>query len=284
MRSNWILSPEARQKLVDVGLMRRIEDTNDKHDFDVLGFTYEEDVVGGIQDMRKRGLFDTIPEGERRAFLKSLQAAWGNREKACYVVKRLDGDHEVVMDNEDFLLLSGLRSSLFLSKEELFDYKRFGFSSVGEFAGTVGAAIEVTMGRGLDRGAPVWQTKRPDGRVIASTITGDGNGDFRIIQRDLTPYETKDPLGNKVMYRPEDDVDRMGVAGDCDVEGIFLFSALKYIDQTGLKPKTLENGAAETISWAAEILRKKGFYAESFEGPEIRHFSLIAGWPFPYPG
>jgi hypothetical protein len=280
-RSNWILYPEAKRKLNESGLMRRIETAVKNYKLNYLGFVSEREVVESIRGMNNGRLLESIHVEERNKFKKTLQDAWANRSNMSWLIRRNGEDYKEKMEEEDFLLLSGFRSIGLLRKAELFDYKKFGFSNIFEFTGTTGAAIEMVLGNGIEGDGLKWETTRADGRVITSVITGDNNADLRIYQKDITAYETIDPLGNKVSYRPEMDADRMTVAAYHSTEGFALVAFLKYINQLGLKPKTLENNAAGTINWAKSLGQGGGTCAEHFGGFDKSSIRFFSGWSMP---
>jgi hypothetical protein len=282
-RFNWILYPEARQKLEESGLMKRIDKAAGNFELNHLGYISERDVFTDIKAMDGDHLFESIPKEERRRFKNSLQDAWNKRSDFYWSIKRNGEDCREKMEAEDLLLLSGFRSMDILRDEELFDYRKFGFSSIFDFTGATGAAIEMRVSGGIDRGGFKWETTRPDGRIVTTTITGDDNADFRIYQKDITAYETIDPFGNRVYYRPETDTGRMTVAAYHSTEAQVLVSVLKYIDQIGLKPETLENKALDTISWVKSLGQGGGNCAEHFgELGETPSLPFIV-WAVPLP-
>ena len=282
-RFNWILYPEAKQKLEKSGLMRRIDNAVKSNRIGYTGYISDQYVAGNIKDMNKDRLFESIPEEERKKFKKALQDAWANKSKFYWSVKRNGEDSKEDVESGDFLLLSGFRSSEILRKAELFDHKKFGFSSISELTGTTGAAIEIAIRKSVHDNGLKWETARPDGRIITSVMTGDHNADFRIYQNDITAYETIDPLGNKVSYRPEMAADRMIVAAYHSTEAQTLASFLKYIDQTGIKPKALENNAVDIIDWAKSLGQYGGTCAEHFGGFDRPPLQFFVGWSIPIP-
>ena len=134
-RYSWMIHPEARKKLDDSGLTKRIERADKNRKLDHLGVVYERDVVDCIKGMSEDHLFEMIPEEERKKFKADLNDLFRDRDSASWQIKRLDETQKEKVEPVDFLLLSGYRSGSLLKAPELFDYKKFGFSSIFEFTG-----------------------------------------------------------------------------------------------------------------------------------------------------
>jgi hypothetical protein len=283
-RYNWIVYPETKQKLKDIGIAARIERANDEYKFTHMGHLFDREVVGYVSSLSKEGLLNAIPEEERKHFKKTIQEKFANRDKEFWLIKRNDQTQKEKMELEDFILLSGYRASELLRKNELFNYKKFGFSSIFEFTGTVGAAIESTFDDINDlRKGHTWETLRADGRTIASTITGDHNADLRIFQRDITAYETTDPMGNKIGYRPETNSDHMIVGAYHSTETQLLVAVLRYVNQIGIKPESLENNAVQTLNWAKSLGQGGGSCAEHYGGFDRPSSLFFAAHEIPLP-
>jgi hypothetical protein len=279
----WVISPESRQKLADSGLTKRIEKAVEKYDIERrLGFVERSDIGDYLTDMHKSGVFNSIPVEERKKFLAALNDGFNDSSNKFWTIKRGDGEAKEKMIIEDLLLLSGFRSVQLLRKDELFNYKKFGFSSISEFTGTTEAAIQNALHYDYHRSLP-WQTTRPDRTLITTDITGDTNADLRIHQTDITAYPTIDPLGDSVSYRPVVNVDIRVVAAYHSTESALLASILKYVDQMNLHPKTLENNASETINWARSLGQGGGTCAEHFGSSYDNPWMPFVPWQSPIP-
>lgn len=280
-RTSYIMYPEAKRKLESSGLARRIRRADRACRLDFVGYVSDRDVVECAQGMNDEGLFDVIPARERGAFMKSLNDAFNGRdESTSWLVKRKTGESRPEVAAEDFLHLTGYTARNLLRREELFDYKKFGFSSISELTGTVGAAVSSMQNDRAfyDKRAFTWKTTRPDGRVMKSMITGSMHADLRILQRDITVYETTDPLGNRVAYRPETEEDSMPVSAYHSTEPYLLVALLKYVDQLGLKPKALKDNAGKTREWARSLGQGGYTCAEHFGGYDNDPRTFFVMW------
>ena len=280
----WIIYPEAIKKLDASGISARIEKAVKSEEFSPIGIRFDDQITRDIKAMKDAGLLNQIPKKERKEFKKLINDGFVNKDKIKWVIERTDGKEKESVATADFLFFSGFASIDLLRKNELFNYKKFGFSNILEFTGTTGAAFEMALSGSpiLDR-TPVWASQRPDGRIITSAITGDTNGDLRIYQNDITAYPTTDPFGNKVSYRPQTDSDRMAVAAYHSTEGSLLVAVLKYVDQLKLKTETLDNNAKETLKWARSLGQHGGTCAEHFGGFDQSPILFFAGWPVNIP-
>lgn len=280
MRSNWIVYPEAQARLNETGLAERIEDANKGCMLRIRGSTSDYDVKNLMEDGE---LFDAMKADERAVFKQTLLNAL--KDASVWRIMRKDGEQKEKIKPEDVMVLAGDSAWGVLEGSELFDFKRFGFANVLEFTGTVGAAIERAAHSNVDmREGYKWESRWPDGRVVVNSITGSMHADLRIYQNDVTPYETFDPFGNRVYYRPETDSDRRVVAAYHSTEPHLLVALLKYSDQLGLKPAALEDGAAKTIEWIMSLGQSGGSCAEHFGGgrPDD-HYKFFINWRVPLP-
>ncbi|MEK6848827.1 MAG: hypothetical protein AABX65_04310, partial [Nanoarchaeota archaeon] len=233
MRFKYIIYPEAQQKLESSGLSARIKEAYRKHKIDIIGYISESDLTEITHTMQKEGFFNFIPEIERKEFMGKLEKTFKNRENDVFwSIARKEGEYREKIDVSDFLLFCGWKALGFLKRKELYNYEKFGFSSISEFTGSVGAMIENELHKDSLRCGLVWRTTIPDGRVFKNEITGDMNCDLRVYQTDITPYKTIDPLGNRVAYRPETEPDRRVITAYHSTEGQMLTAVLKWIEQT----------------------------------------------------
>jgi hypothetical protein len=130
------------------------------------------------------------------------------------------------------MLFSGYLASFVLKPKEFWNFEKFGFSSAFDFFGSIGA---FAWGLGMSDFYRGYKWKSSEGkRQFVTQVTGDTNGDFRLFRDELTPYETIDPLGNPVHYRPELDSDHQSVCGYHSVEPALLVTLMKYVEQEKL--------------------------------------------------
>ena len=279
-RENWILYPEARRKLRESGLEEQIAKAHStgkvENDTSILGYRATEEIM----EMQRGKFFDSIPKKERIAFYESLEKVFNERDSRYWSVKRREGA-KLPVEPEDLLILSGFSMIGILRKREAFNYKKYGFTNIFEFTGTVGAAVQTT---GKDSWPGLkWETERPDGTHFETVISGDMNADLRIVQKDLTAYETHDPLQNKIFYRPETNYDVKFVSAHHSTEGTLLALALKYIDQLDLKPDILSKNANVFVDWVNSLGSGQATTAQHYGGFDKPANMFFAGWEVDLP-
>ena len=109
----------------------------------------------------------------------------------------------------------------------------------------------------------IWTTQTPDGRSFKSVITGSSHADLVIEQTDITPYDTTNPLGARVGFRPLTKVDGKGVYACHSVEGRLLASLIKYHEQCGIQSDILgEHNVLAFLEAMSEVPRLGGNTAE----------------------
>ena len=266
MRFKHILYPSAKEKLDSSGITDRIREAKEKGKLSILGHLVKRDVVDLVGEMVRENVFDHLPENEAEGFKRDVKKFFENIEDYSWKVNRFGGEMREEADLEDVVSMVGWTSFEALSREEIFDYEKFGFRNITDFTGSV-AALANMSNRNFRKGYE-WETKLGDGRIMRNEISGDLNCDLRILQDDVTPYQTFDPLGNEVSYRPEFGKDRGGVYGYHSVEGTLLAAVLDWIDQCKIDSESLRNGPEEVIDWAKSLGQRGGSCAEHFGGFE----------------
>ena len=129
-----------------------------------------------------------------------------------------------------------------------------------------------------------WTTVLPDDSTFVSEVTGSEHGDFRFVRRDITPYETIDPLGNKVSYRPRFFSDRIGVAGYHSVEPRLLASIIKYVEQEKIDSEILKDKAKKFLEEEVSKIRTHCFgpFADAgYSGMSVQEYFWWADIPIP---
>jgi len=267
MRGDYIVYPETLEKLEKTGLAVKIDKLlkSKNHPY-YAGHVYNDEIRGEINDMKKRGYFETFPKEEKALWQKKAQELFGNPENYFWEVNRKSGVVKEEAELEDLLLSIGIVASNILKPHEIWDYKKFGFSSITDFTGSVGALF-MTKQKGGWREGYKW-VKEVGGQVFKNEITGDMNCDFRLHQDDITPYKTLDPFGSEVGYRPQLDSDRGGVYGYHSCEAQLLVSILRWIEQKNINSELLKNNAKEILTWAKSLRQGGGTCAEHFGGFE----------------
>jgi hypothetical protein len=251
------LYPEARQKLEQSGLDKRLVDACKQESLpSVYGALYPDEFRQLVDDMKERGFYRSVPKAAGAQYFGPLQDFAGkvDQRKCEWVVKHHAGEVREHAENEDFLLLSGYLASHVLTPEEFWSPEHFGFSSIFGLFGTIGASAWENAHLTDHREGYVWNSQAK-GRLFSSQVTGDSNGDFRLYRTDLTPYETTDPLGNKVPYRPELLADHQSVSACHSTELELLVAVLKYVEQEKLLATNLTQQGLDEI--ADELKRSK---------------------------
>ena len=253
MMETYQVYPNGLRKLDQAGITTRIEalrsEELQRYRMPAVSLDDIRRVVGRMEG---EGHLRNLEKHERNAYKQLLYRA-ARGEDFYWTTNRKGGKQKERAVAEDFYLLSGVRNLAVLQDNEIFDYKKFNFDSLFEFTGTVGSALEmVSKTNGWKYGLP-WNTERDNKRTISSIVTSDGAGEMRIFQRDITPYETTDPFGKRVYYRRLGIADKKTVEASQSTESYLLISILKYVEQLGLKPDILENGAMTTNQYITNI-------------------------------
>lgn len=286
MRFNYTLYSEAQEKLEKSGLLNRIKEIKRSKDGlpYVGGSTKKEDIVQIVTEMRQEGFFKTLPEPGRKDFQQALNSAFEDFDKNPWKVERDKGVITCPAEPEDYYLMTGWLASMILKKDKIWDYQRFGFSSINDFIGSFGVAIWNEIHTSLKTGYQ-WVSSH-DNRLFENNITGDMNLDLRIYRTDITPDKTFDPTGTQVSYRPELDEDRTAVCAYHSTESSLFVGLLKYVEQLNLNSSMLENKAQELINYTKSLGHTIGSAAECFgigdgigESPRI----LLSHFMYPLP-
>src|SRR3989344_2583698 len=142
MRFRYNVYPEIIIKLEKTGLKERIErlvKSEDKSNFYVS--LYQNDVINEVKEMMVRGYFKTLPKDIEKQFKQTSNDILRNPEKFSYTIHKKDKIINESADIRDLELMVGWPASFILSPEEIWDYKKFGFSSITDLTGGVGAFI-----------------------------------------------------------------------------------------------------------------------------------------------
>jgi len=253
MRFDYTLYSEAQEKLKKSGLLDKIKAVKKTENGlpYVGGYTSKEEVIGAIKEMDNEGFFKALCEEKRKPFQQSLTRAFSDFDKNAWRVERNGTIIESPAECEDYYLMTGWLASQVLKPTELWDYSRFGFSSINDFVGSFGAAIWNESHMDFRPGY-TWVSSH-NNRTFESSITGDMNLDLRIYRTDITSDKTFDPSGAQVSYRPEFDEDRTAVCAYHSTESSLFAGLLKYVDQLNLKSEMLENKAQALIDYTKSL-------------------------------
>jgi len=257
MRIGYHLYPEGRQKLIDSGIADKVKALAEELP-DYTGHIMRNEVMEIDCDQRKKGLYDNQPEGFASEFKTHMFRLFVRPENYHWRVSRKVETKEEC-DIPDILLFTGEPASFVLKPEELWDHKKFGFNSPFDLVSCIGALM---MERKEYRKAYEWEREH-DGVKELTRITGDGNCDLRVHQRDMTPYPTLDPLRNPILMRPITNNDRKWIAGHDSTEPELLVTVLKYIEQKGLAID-YQIDPIGFMEWAHSLGQRGGMVAEHF--------------------
>lgn len=265
MRSNFTLYPSAIQRLQDTGLIGRIEAASRKDNYpDLYGAFFETDAPREIEHMRRRGYFKHAPKDILADYRRRLDAFFKSTSTHFWQVEKPSGTEREPSEMEDFPIISGANASYILKPTESWDFERFGFGSVYEMIGVIGAYMKSRRDKYKKEGH-VWRSESGETQFV-SEVTGSEHGDFRLFRTDVTPYATTDPLGAQVSYRPELESDRQMVFGYHSVESHLLGLILRYVEQHKIPSKLLADNAKLLFEEARKMVQYVGPFADSGSG------------------
>jgi len=247
MLTNFIVYPEATEKLEKSGLKERVEEAAKKYKTIFYGHVYDDEVVRIRKDMEEEGYFSEMPSYIKGPFMKVLNDLFNKSPDVYWTIQRPDKKINVEPGNGEILIFLGYYASLVLKPNEFWQYEKFGFDSFSEFHGTITQhmnSIKIYMG---DHDGYIWESEA-DGRAFQTSISGSVHGDLRIYRIDITHDPTLDVFGNTVHYRPICSKDRFTVAGADSTECQLLADVLKYIEQEEIESEILKDSAREFIA------------------------------------
>lgn len=253
MREGYIIGPKNQKLLNDTGIAERIETARRDDKLYSMGALFYHEIPGYTRELVQEGFFKELPEAEAKPFMKSLQDIFLEPDKRSWKINRNGNDTLEALEEEDFLTMTGWFASYVLSSTDVGNYSKFGFESLQDFLGTVGAAVYEQNGlfRPGERGF-VWESFGSQGESFVNEVGGDINCDLRIYRTDTTPYPSKDPTGNKVGYRPIGAQDRQNVYAYHSTEPTLLVALLQHIHHLGMESELLKDGARDLISRVTE--------------------------------
>ncbi len=264
---DYVLDSWAKEQLVKTGLEARIEKAvkNDKFHF-LHGIFFITDFPNCIRDMGERGYYKAAPKNalaEHKQLMNSLyKEQYDGDSKNKWVVRKQDHAAEKQVESEDFLLFSGQLASEILTKKQFWNPEKFGFKSVFDLWGTIGARAVMLdkERRELMHQGYVWNSSE-DSRQFVNEVTASSDGDFRLFRTEITPYPTIDPTGASVHYRPLLSEDAQRVAGYHSVEPALLVTLLKYAEQEQISLPVIEE---KNLAVFLQPLQKQGFVIGNF--------------------
>lgn len=243
----YILYPESENKLKASGLIAKIKavDRYDDNFPSTHNILSKQEFQYCIKEIEEKGYFKTPPKKEYKEALNKFYKD-GGKWKLVKNGKKIEEEAE----DRSFMLFSGYMASFFLSQEEFWNNEKFGFENIYDFFGSLGAAYIDSRSYKENKGHS-WQHQLQDGRIFFSEVKGNMHGDLEITREELTPYETFDPLGNKVNYRQVLQSDIQDIMSHHSVEDGLLATLLTYIKQE--KIASLFTNKEFTIKFLKEL-------------------------------
>ncbi len=247
MRFNSIIYPEGLAIIKSLGIDDRIKGLNINR-----GFLSETGIVEIIKDLYKEGIYKSAPND----LLKRLNDMIQRPEDFSWMIMR-DKKTLEPCEVEDVMFFSGEYSSMLLPKEEIWELH--GCSSSSAFVSLLHAYVQ-------DKERPksegyTWISERNNQRIL-NEVTGTHDGDLLVFQSDITPYETFDPFGSKILFRPETYLDHIGsIAPGHSTESTLLVVVLKYMHQMNISVNY-----EELFKFSQSVKNRGGFWADGSNG------------------
>ncbi|VVB79358.1 Uncharacterised protein [uncultured archaeon] len=253
MHYNFIVYPEAIKKLKETKLDEKIEKAlRNKKVSLIPGRIYDPaDAIWMVDSLKENGFFKTIPFNFVQNFGEDVYQDWHqglmkllnkyiNEQDSYWEIKKLGRTQwEQMSIEEDFPVISGYNASVVLDPEIFWQFKNFGFKSLSDFLGSVGAFARMKDKCYLDKGYR-WQSHSGE-QVSEFELGASEHGDFRLKKVDITPYKTFDPTGNLVSFRPETREEVQYVSASHSVESSLLTILLKWANQEKIPSEILKN-------------------------------------------
>jgi len=285
MRFDFMIYQEGIKRIKNSGIEERVKKLKSRNELDYIGgFVSQRDIAESVKDLATKGYYKHIPEDFKEKYKKIMNEFFKKPEKFYWTFKRHSKEIKEECELEDVQLFTGEIASIILKQRDIWDFKKFGFSSATEFISTLSAyIIKESREGGIFGEGYKWLTKRGDNSEILTEITGDSNCDLRIIQTDVAPYPTFDPFGNQIFFRPETQSDKKIVAAYHSTESSLLIAAVKYIDQQKIKTSTFDDRARKLIEWSKTVVHGSATCAEHFGGFEESSRLIFVDYKFPIP-
>lgn len=253
MHYNWVVYQEGLRKLQETGLAEMVNKGLRKHEKSLCPshLSDPEEVLELFEVLKEEGYFESVPMNFVRDFGEDIYQDWhsgvvklvsdfaSGKNSFWEIDKKGEKHFEPMEMDDDFPILSGYNASVALGPELFWDFKKFGFESLGDFLGTLGAYTRMESKAYIDRGYK-WPSNEGQ-RIFQIEIGGSEHGDFRLSKKDITPYKTLDPTGLPVLFRPECLDDVQYIAGSHSVEPYLLSMILQWAEQEKIPSTILDN-------------------------------------------
>lgn len=256
MKSEYLLYPNAVEKLISSGIEQRVETFKNSKErlLNTREYRFDDQIINSINELKKNGFYMHFPTEFSQKYQNTMIEILRRPDNFYWSIKKPNEVIKEPCQTEDMDLFSGEIASLVLSPEELWNYSRFNFSSPTELAITVGAYITQRLKEKTDyEKGYKWVSNKFDGSKVRNQITGSVDNDLRIYQTDITPYPTTDPFNSDIEIRPIIESDR-NFAGTChSTEATLFVAVMKYVEQQGIKTQYQEDNAKSLIEWGHSL-------------------------------
>jgi|GEM_PF-939411 len=270
MTFNYLVYPDALNKLEKSGLAKRINAAKNNDFPSIYSIVREDELKQDINELYERKY---IPKFMQEKFLNLLENCDGSISRVIqkqdkeklkvtphWVIKKQDMTERVSADLEDLQIATGVFASYVLDQKEFWNPEKFGFKSVNDLWGLIGAYAK--MDKISIRDGYKWKSKLDD-QLFISEVTGSEHGDFRLNRQNITPCQTIDPLGRSVSYRPVSRSDETWVSGYHSVEPMLLATIIRFVEQKKVESKILNNNAQEIIKEFRGMKHGLGLFADA---------------------
>lgn len=250
MHHNYFVYPEGKKQLEETGLLNLIKTCmkGDNSPY-IGGHVMDFELRDQAKYMAKEGFKFPKEFKNQLNLLFQLKGSWKTKNETEAV------------NLQDVQNIIGWWASFVLKPEE-FNPENFGYPALSQLTGTIGAMMwELQNKEGLWKGKS-WQRGN-----TYNIISGDTNCDLLVIQTDKTPYETIDPLGNPVLYRPVLDSDENFISAAHSTEPQLLAILMKYAKES----KLLNNKGKELIEYAKSIAKSGLETCAEHHSPNYMH-------------
>lgn len=277
----YLIYLESIKKIENSDIPERIKKFKRKEDAPYISeHCFADDLIWMAKHMKEKKYFDILPEEFSKNYREKLNNMYKETKNYFWEVKYNDGIHKEELKLQDLSLFIGWNASLIMTKKNIWNYKKYGFSSVSEFIATTSAYFMKNSGYGIEYEGHSWMSKR-DGKDIVTKISGDNNFDLRVYQRDVTSYETKDPFGNSIGLRPFLSKDFSAIAPHHSTEPLLLMSLLKYAEQEKIDVSFTKDGAKSLIEWGKSLGQRGAGCTEHFGGFDTDPFQYVLLTDYP---
>jgi hypothetical protein len=255
MPPEYIFSDKGRKILELSHVDERFADAT-KREISFAGLfscTYDSDLKVILRDFKTDEFYSKIDTEERDALHDTLRSRI--RSPGLWQATKSGVVYKKDATLNDLAMLAGLHASFIMRPDDVPRYKEFGSSSLAEFFGIIGAYIREKTKSTFYKSLP-W-TFESDGKIWLNEIEGDTNLDLNLRRTDIQFYDTMNPLGEPINYKPIFSEDWGHADGYQYGEVPVLGTILKYAHHTNIESKLLRDNAKGLLEWTSEQLCKK---------------------------